>query len=260
MKSGLNRHRIIYKTTTLIITLAILITLSTQMRASSDTCAGVNVNLPFEDITGNSFFCQIAAAYFSGLTNGTSATTYSPTAPVAREQMAAFVTRTLDQSLKRGSNRGALDQWWTAKDENSIMKHSSFSGLGYIYAVRSDGKDLWATVGSGILRIDAATGRSQGLYMTDGDAFNPVLMARGHLYVAGGTTVDNHNLYEIDPSKSPGTPGSIVLITHNLAILPRMLAFDGRYIWCTNQSSSISLIDPAIGFAITKPLGESPHG
>jgi hypothetical protein len=260
MKSILNGRRIIYKTTTLIITMTILIALSAQMRASSDTCAGVNVNLPFEDITGNSFFCQIAAAYFSGLTNGTSATTYSPTAPVAREQMAAFVTRTLDQSLKRGSNRAALDQWWTAKDENSIIKSFSFNGVS-CKAVKSDGTDLWVAVGSGILRINAATGRGQGTYLTGGAVYNPVLMARGYVYVAGGTTANTHDLYEIDPARSSSIPGAVVKVTDNLGVLPRMLAFDGKYIWCTNESASISIIDPTNNFSVTtKPLGVSPHG
>src|SRR6476659_7971775 len=70
----------------------VIVTASSQLRADSGTCSGAQVNLPFTDVQGNAFFRQIAAAYFSGLSNGTSATTYSPTAPVAREQMAAFVT------------------------------------------------------------------------------------------------------------------------------------------------------------------------
>jgi len=61
--------------------------------------------LPFTDVMGSPFFCQIAEAFFSGLTNGTSATTFSPSQNVTREQMAAFTTRTMDQSLKRGSRR-----------------------------------------------------------------------------------------------------------------------------------------------------------
>src|SRR5919201_785461 len=75
------------------------------LRADVGTCGGSSVTLPFTDVAGNTFFCQIAEAYFSGLTNGTSATTYSPSNPVPREQMAAFVTRTLEQSLRRGSRR-----------------------------------------------------------------------------------------------------------------------------------------------------------
>ncbi len=46
--------------------------------ADTGTCGGAMVTLPFTDVAGNIFFCQIAEAYFSGLTNGTTPTTYSP--------------------------------------------------------------------------------------------------------------------------------------------------------------------------------------
>jgi hypothetical protein len=90
--------------------------LSTRLRAETGTCGGADITLPFEDVSSASiFFCSIASAYFSGLTSGTTATTYSPNTPVLRDQMAAFTTRTLDQSLRRGSQRAALGQWWTSR-------------------------------------------------------------------------------------------------------------------------------------------------
>ena len=106
MKSNLLTRRI-----ALLIMLMLTITIfSVRMRADTGTCGMEGVMLPFNDTMGNFFFCQIAAAYFSGLTNGTTATTYTPGASVPREQMAAFVTRTLDQSLKRGHTRAALGE------------------------------------------------------------------------------------------------------------------------------------------------------
>ena len=45
------------------------------LRADTGTCGGASNALPFLDVAGNQFFCQIAEAFFSGLTNGTSATT-----------------------------------------------------------------------------------------------------------------------------------------------------------------------------------------
>src|SRR6187455_1144227 len=104
----------------LISVMASLAILSNRLQADTGSCGGVTLPLPFTDVMGNSFFCQIAQAYFTGLTNGTSATTYNPTQPVTREQMAAFITRTLDQSLKRGSRRAALDQFWTTASSNSL--------------------------------------------------------------------------------------------------------------------------------------------
>jgi hypothetical protein len=100
----LNRS-IFIRAVALISLMASLTVLSTRWQADTGSCGGVTVTLPFTDVMGNGFFCQIAAAYFSGLTNGATATTYSPGDVVTREQMAAFTTRTLDQSLKRGSQR-----------------------------------------------------------------------------------------------------------------------------------------------------------
>src|SRR6478672_294590 len=87
---------------------AVVFFMGASFRVLADCSA---FGLPFTD-TGSTTFCaQIAEAYYSGLSNGTTATSYSPSAVVNREQMAAFVTRTLDQSLLRGSRRAALNQW-----------------------------------------------------------------------------------------------------------------------------------------------------
>src|SRR6185503_2816255 len=138
--------------------LAIITAASMRLEADTGTCGGQMITLPFTDVpSGNFFFCSIAEAFFTGLTNGTTATTYNPADPVSREQMAAFITRTLDQSLKRGSRRAALKQFWTP---------TSIDGLGVTFVgtfpimVESDGADLW--VGSGadeVKRVRASDGR-----------------------------------------------------------------------------------------------------
>src|SRR4030095_14450947 len=112
-REAMNINRSIAIRLSLLIALAVtLTTASTRIQADTGTCGGASVTLPFTDVPGTStFFCSIASAYYSGLTNGTTATTYSPSANVTRDQMAAFVTRTLGQSLKRGSRRAALQQW-----------------------------------------------------------------------------------------------------------------------------------------------------
>src|SRR6185436_8637635 len=85
----------------LLATLVLMVTFaSSRLQADSASCGGSTVSLPFTDVGASPFFCQIAEAFFSGLSNGTSATTYAPAANVTREQMAAFITRTMDQSLK----------------------------------------------------------------------------------------------------------------------------------------------------------------
>src|SRR5436305_1101558 len=100
----------------LLISLIVLAALaSTRQHADTGLCGGQMTNLPFIDVANSPFFCQIAEAYIAGLTNGTTTNTYSPSQNVPREQMAAFVTRTLDQSLHRGSRRAALGLWWTSQ-------------------------------------------------------------------------------------------------------------------------------------------------
>src|SRR6266850_8249063 len=99
----MNIYRNPIRVSLLMILVVSLTLLSTRMRADTGMCGGASITLPFTDVTGtNIFFCSIAEAYFSGLTNGTTPSTYSPGDPVSREQMAAFVTRTMDQSLRRG--------------------------------------------------------------------------------------------------------------------------------------------------------------
>jgi hypothetical protein len=80
----------------LISLMASLTVLSTRLQADTGSCGGITITLPFNDVMASPFFCQIAAAYFSGLTNGTTATTYSSTQTVTREQIAAFISRTMD--------------------------------------------------------------------------------------------------------------------------------------------------------------------
>src|SRR5882724_6152937 len=142
-----------------VVMIVVLTAASTYLRADTGTCGGVSITLPFTDVPNtNIFFCSIAEAYFSGLTNGTTATTYSPDDPVPREQMAAFVTRTMDQSLKRGSRRAALKQWWTptSADDLALTTVGSLPQF-----VESDGADLWvANNGNDLVsRVRASDGK-----------------------------------------------------------------------------------------------------
>jgi DNA-binding beta-propeller fold protein YncE len=235
----------------LLIAMALLIVAaSSQLRADSGTCSGAQVNLPFTDIQGNGFFCQIAAAYFSGLTNGTSATTYSPGAPVAREQMAAFVTRTLDQSLKRGSRRAALDQWWTPQTPETL---GTTTVGDQPMSIKSDGELVWVAnfVGNSISCIQASDGKLIKTY-TGVTKPRALVVARGKIYVAGNEPAGK--LYSIDPTSASSTATFVTDIGSN----PIALAFDGEFIWCTNFVGNIyrinfdpdpvvAIVDPALG-------------
>src|SRR5947207_302622 len=126
----------------LVVLMIVVVATTTRLQASqTGTCGTQSITIPFDDVLpGNPFFCAIAEAFFSGLTNGTTSTTYSPSAIVPREQMAAFVTRTLDQSLRRGSRRAALKQFWSPQGSFSVSQTSVGDAP---YGVACDGTDLW---------------------------------------------------------------------------------------------------------------------
>src|SRR6185369_9427441 len=70
---------------------------------------------PFTD-TANDAFCPfVLEVFYTGITTGTTPATYSPADNVTRLQMAAFLSRTVDGTLKRGASRGTLKRFWTTQ-------------------------------------------------------------------------------------------------------------------------------------------------
>lgn len=235
----------------LMVAVITITTASTRLKAFTGQCSGAPVTLPFIDVQNTFFYCQIAEAYFSGLTNGTSATTYGPAETVTREQMAAFVTRAMDQSLKRGSQRAALDQFWTNQGGAALALTTVGDGP---KAVASDGTDLWvANYNSGtVSRIRASDGAKVGADWTGATHANSVLVAMGRVFVTGffsGPAFGGPGLlYEIDPTQ-PGGP--VTTLSGNLGVGPVGMAFDGQRIWTSNYGTgetgtgSISIVTPS---------------
>jgi DNA-binding beta-propeller fold protein YncE len=216
--------------------MASLTVLSTRLQADTGSCGGVTTTLPFTDVQGNPFFCLIAEAYFSGLTAGTSATTYSPSQNVTREQMAAFITRTMDQSLKRGSRRAALDQFWTTASSNSLALTMVEDGP---IGVKSDGADIWVAnlISDTVSRVRASDGRVLETWSGATDAYS-VLCAMGKVFVTGAASTGR--LYQIDPTQPAGM---VTTLSNDLGGYPRGIAFDGQRIWTANTSDgSLSII------------------
>jgi hypothetical protein len=230
----INRHSTLRAA--LVIALLLFITAaSSRLRADSGSCGGATTTLPFTDVAGNPFFCEIAEAFFSGLTNGTTPTTYSPAQNVPREQMAAFITRTLDQSLKRGSRRAALKQFWYPRSPDGF----GFTTVGGTpVQVACDGADLWMTDfdGGTVSRVRASDGR---LLETWTGATNPfgVVVAAGKVFVTGSTNPGK--LYQIDPTQPAGM---VTTLTSSLGDSPRGISFDGSRIWTANRGGSVSIV------------------
>jgi hypothetical protein len=212
--------------------------------------------VPFTDVMGNIFFCQIAEAFFSGLTNGTTSTTYSPSAVVLRDQMSAFVTRTQDAALRRGSRRAALGQWATPPTLPMTGRTTVGSSPEF---VASDGADLWVAddLSGDVKRVRASDGTVLGTW-TGAIGATGVLVARGRVYVTG--FANPGRLYRIDPSIVPPT---VTFLSNSLGAGPAGIATDGIYVWTANQSStgSVSNVDPDSGATtnfttgFTDPIG-----
>jgi hypothetical protein len=220
---------------------AVITIASTHLRADTGTCSGQMITLPFTDVVGSIFFCSIAEAYFSALTNGTDATHYSPTANVTRDQMAAFITRTQDSVLRRGSRRAALNQWRQGRFASGAMTDI---GAGPIL-VQSDGEDLWtASIDGSVSRVHASDGRLLGTW-TGATTAAGVLVFRGRIFITGSTSPGS--LYRIDP-KDP--PGSVNVVSNSLGNVPIGITADDTFMWTANNGGSVSKINP-VGPVVT---------
>ncbi len=231
----LNRS-IVLRVVVLIALMVSLTVLSTRLQADTGSCAGATTTLPFTDVMGNPFFCQIASAYFSGLANGTSATTYGPSDPVTREQMAAFITRTMDQSLKRGSQRAVAKKWWTPQDANSL----GLTDVGNAPSgVAFDGTDLCvANHGSEtVMRVRPSDGKVLETW-TGARAAADVLVAAGLVFVTSVADISlPGQIFVIDPSQSPG---AVTVFDNNTDDGPLAITFDGQFLWTANSIGSIT--------------------
>jgi hypothetical protein len=244
---------------TLLISLMVTPTvLSTRLRADTGTCGAGNTTLPFTDVPAtNIFFCSIASAYFTGLTNGTSATTYSPANNVTREQMAAFITRTMDQSLKRGSERAVAKKWWTPQTADSLTL-TTVGGLPE--QVEFDGTDLWVanrTDGT-VMRVRASDGKLLDTWTGGRGIATAIVTAMGRIFVAGPVGFYPGRIYMIDPTQPAG---AMTILTSSLGYDPQGITFDGQRIWVADSNGSVSIVSLNPTTVTTVPTGFSrPKG
>ena len=193
--------------------------------------------LPFTDLASETTFCaEIAEAYYTGLTNGTTATTFSPSESVSRDQMVAFVDRSLDKSLSRGSRRSMLQQFWNGSPRWDLGFGLTNVGSGP-ELIASDGVDVWVPdrLDGTVYRVRASDG-SVVAHWTGAEGAAGTLVALGRIFITGR---EPGNLYMIDPTAAPGT---VTIVATGLDG-PEGIAFDGTNIW-TAGGSSVSIITP----------------
>ena len=201
---------------------------------------------PFTDVPDDAFCPFVLEIFYIGITTGVTPTTYDPTGNVTRLQMAAFLSRTVDTTLKRGSRRALLRKFYTPQSL-SAMGVTTF-GTAEPVEVACDGRDVWVTgINDGsVWRIRGSDGRLLGTWT----AATPqgVVSFNGQVAVTGYSTPGR--LYRIDPTLAPG---AATTVASNLGDRPDDLAFDGSRFWTTNEDGSVSIVTPqaAIPWTVT---------
>jgi DNA-binding beta-propeller fold protein YncE len=206
---------------------------------ASQPCGTGTYPFPYTDVgsVGDPFCPGIMEAYVTGVSKGTTPTTFSPNNTVTRVQMTTFLQRSLDQSLTRASRRAALNQWWTS-DSVTAMQTIAIGGLPFYCA--ADGKDIWTTTNGQVVQVQANTGKVLGTWTGATNSFG-VLVAAGKVYVVGFTSPGS--LYVIDPTQPPG---AVATAASNLGNTSHGIAFDGTHLWAANAGppGSVSIITP----------------
>jgi len=190
---------------------------------------------PFTDVTADVFCPFVLEIFTLGITTGTTATTFDPASDVSRVQMAAFLSRTVDGVLQRGSRRIAMKRFWTPQNIQALsMATVSAAPL----KVQSDGTSVWVSLANGsVSRVRASDGSVLRTW-TGADFPQDLLLAMGRVIVTSNEI--GGKLYQIDPTQ-PG--GSATTVVSALGGASYGIAFDGARVWTAN-SASISIVTP----------------
>ena len=197
---------------------------------------------PFTDVTDAAFCPFVLEIFYLGITTGTTATTYDPTASVSRLQMAAFLSRTVDGVLKRGGRRAALGQFWTTQGA-SVLGITTIGG-GELTFARSDGADVWVTnhVSQTVSRVRASDGRLLETW-TGVVGATGVLLAMGKVFVTANENAPF--LYGLDPTQPAGFGTTVASSVWPFGV---GIAFDGARIWVSSQfgntAGAVSIVTP----------------
>jgi hypothetical protein len=197
---------------------------------------------PFTDVSDAAFCPFVLEIFTLAITTGTSPTTYDPAANVSRLQMAAFLSRTVDRVLQRGSRRAALRQFWSTQSAQ-IPLTTTLGGLPQM--IEFDGADLWVGLGltGQVTRVRASDGMLLETWTGVADFAAGVLIAMGKVLVVGRGNAPglSGRLYRIDPSLPAG---AATTVASGLPQFAFSIAYDGGRIWTGNNDDSVSIVTP----------------
>jgi hypothetical protein len=198
---------------------------------------------PFTDFTDAQFCPFVLQIFYLGVTTGTTPTTYDPAASTTRLQMAAFLARTVDRVLKRGSTRAAVGKFWTPQNETVLPLTNLANGAQW---AKSDGADVWATSfnNATITRVRASDGKLLDTW-TGATSVEQPLVAMGKVFAPAFINTTG-SLYMIDPTQAGG---AVTTVASNLGDRPNGITFDGARIWTANlgnisSGGGVSIVTP----------------
>jgi hypothetical protein len=193
---------------------------------------------PFSDVLASDPFCPyILQAFNNGITSGTSATTFSPSNTVTRDQMVVFFDKGVDLALHRGTVRTAMGKTWAPTSTNGAAVTDVG---GAINDIVTDGINLWmARADSKILKVSSAERRVLETWTIPTGSPRKLGIFAGLVWIA-----DNlGNLYAFNPA-GPAGAASPVLTNGTAAGNYPTLAFDGTNVWWANAASANIVIIP----------------
>ncbi len=219
--------------------LGIVGTISIAPAQAQQMCGGTTYPFPYTDVASVGFpFCPgIMEAYVTGISKGTSPTTFSPDENVSRLQMTTFLQRSVDLGLTRTSWRAAAEQWWLPQNSTGLL--IVYPGVAPVLC-KPDRDSIWVAAGDTVVRFDANTGASLGAW-TGATNASGVLVVGGLVYVTGNTSPGA--VYVINTQSTGGAVGT--LGTPGIGAYPKGIAFDGANIWTANGDGTVSIIPPS---------------
>jgi hypothetical protein len=207
---------------------------------------------PFTDVAADAFCPFVLEIFTLGITTGTTATTYDPTSSVTRLQMAAFLSRTVDGVLNRGSRRAALGQFWMPQSAGAVAVGTQSVPFSNPTLILSDGADVWVQAPTEIMRVRASDGAvlwtSFGLTGASG-----LLVAMGQVWFTAYIPLGQ--LVRIDPSQNSVSFGAIPLPS-----TARSLTFDGARIFAADETGGMTIVTVGGTIATVTTGFTQPYG
>ena len=222
---------------------SVLIVLAAAATGASASLLGVCG--PFTDVAAKAVCRRVLEIFYLGITTGTTATTYDPAGNVSRLQMAAFLSRGVDNLLRRAGKRAALRQFATP----AVGDHLGSTTIHPPPVSRWNA--MGPTSGSRAARTEGrspACGGATERCSRHGPASlsgNGILVALGRIYVAGATMPGR--LYAIDPSQPAGV---VTTVANNLGASPSNDHLRRRPHLVCQRRGTVSLVAPGIGDSV----------